>query len=406
MKKTAIKLANLVLISLFVISLTERTVKAQVHDYMYDYERISRAVVSMVYAVESFLSDNMDVINTHKAMLGKPVPVGQPYNYKGINPEGGAAKIGKELTARTGITVKFPSLGKGKLGIRNKENTPDEWETAQLKKFTAIRYPKGVGFGEVEKLKGAYDIIYRYIYPLYVESSCLKCHGDPATSASKDGKDMTGHTMEGYAVGELIGAISITCPIEAEPVKGPEALIYDYNKMAKVIIDLLQIPGYFMAKNLDVINTFGATVGKPVPTNEPYSYKGINPVAFAKLVTAELTAGTGIKVRFVSEGKGPYGPRNPRDGMPDPWETIQLWKFVEESPDTPEGYGEVIKIPAAGLTVYRYFHPLYINELCMKCHGDPATSPTKDGRDITGTDMEGYALGELRGGISITFPIR
>ena len=403
MKRTATILACLFVI-LFVTSLPTKTGKAQVHDYLYDYERISKAVVSMLNAIEIFLSENIDVINTHNAMLGKPIPKDQPYSYKGINPEGGATRIGKELTQRTGIRVKFASMGKGKQGLRNKENMPDNWEKNQLKKFTTIRYPSGVGFGEVEKLAETYDMVYRYIYPLYAEPSCLKCHGDPALSPTKDGKDITGHTMEGYKSGELIGAISVVSPIEAEPVSGPESLIHGYNKMAKVIVNLLQIPGYFIAKNLDVIDTFGAMVDTPVPLDQPHSYKGINPVSFAKLITAKFTAITGIRMRFVSEGRGTYGIRNTED-QPDPWETLQIKKYAEKAP-TEEGNGEVIKIPAVGLTVYRYFYPLYVNELCMKCHGDPADSPTKDGKDITGHDMEGYKIKDLIGGIALTFPIR
>ncbi len=402
MKRIAMRFVCLLVI-FFAISLSLETGKAQVHDYIYDYERMSRAVVSMLLAVEHFIAYNIDVINTHNAMLGKPIPKDQPYSYKGINPEGGATRIAKELTQRTGIRVKFASEGK-KHGLRNKENAPDDWEKRQLKKFAGIRYPSGVGYGEVEKLKETYDIVYRYIYPLYAEPACLKCHGDPETSPTKDGKDITGHKMEGYKEGELIGAISVISPLEAEPVKGPEAIIYDYNKMARIIINLLQIPGYFMAKNLDVINTHGATVDAPIPQNQPYSYKGINPVAFAKIITTEATAITGIRMRFVSEGKPPYGLRN-QENLPDPWESMQLKKYAEKTPNE-AGHGEVIKMPTMGLTVYRYFYPLYINELCIKCHGDPADSPTKDGKDITGHQMEDYKMKELIGGISLTFPVR
>src|SRR3989338_283416 len=403
MKRTATILACIFVI-LFVTSLPTKTGKTQVHDYIYDYERMSRAVVAMLHAVESFMAENIDIINTHNAVLGRPAPTNQPYNYKGINPEGGAARIGKEFTKRTGITVKFASEGKKGYGLRNKENAPDDWERNQLKKFASIRYPSGVGFGELEQLKGTYDIVYRYIYPLYADPSCLKCHGDPNLSPTKDGKDITGCVMEGYKPGELIGAISVVSPLEVEPVSGTEAVIYDYNKMAKIIVNLLQIPGYFMAGHMDIINTFGATIGNPIPPNQPYSYKGINHVAFAKLITAELTASTGIRARFVSEGKGSYGPRNP-DNLPDPWEIVQLRRYAEKAPST-EGTGEVIKMAAVGLTVYRYFFPLYVNDLCLKCHGDPATSPTKDGKDITGGHMENYKVGDLRGGISLIFPVR
>lgn len=40
-----------------------------------------------------------------------------------------------------------------------------------------------------------------------------------------------------------------------------------------------------------------------------------------------------------------------------------------------------------GQTYFRYFAPLYVEESCLSCHGD-----------------QGYDLGDIRGGISITFP--
>ncbi|MDO8136235.1 MAG: DUF3365 domain-containing protein [Candidatus Brocadiales bacterium] len=181
---------------------------------IYDYERMSHAIVNMLNVATNFVAENIDVINTHNAKLGEPIPRDQPYSYKGINPEGFATLIGKEFTLRTGILIKFVSTGKGKLGPRNKYNVPDDWEKDQMLKFADIRYPRGVGYGEVQKVGATYRLVYRYIYPLYIEPSCLKCHGDPSTSPTKDGKDITGHFMEDYRLGELRGTISLTFPIE------------------------------------------------------------------------------------------------------------------------------------------------------------------------------------------------
>ena len=49
--------------------------------------------------------------------------------------------------------------------------------------------------------------------------------------------------------------------------------------------------------------------------------------------------------------------------------------------------------------------PLKIEEACLKCHGHPATSPTNDGKDIAGRQMENYKLGDIRGGISVIAPL-
>jgi len=162
---------------------------------MYDYERMSSAFVNMLDAATNYLADNFEVINTNKAKVGEPLPKGELYSYK------------------TGITIKFVSQGKDKLGPRSGYNKPDKWEAEQLKKFTKIQYPKGVGYGEVE-LVSDYNMVYRYIYPLYIEHKCLQCHGDPKRSPTGDGKDITGFPMENFKLGELSGAISLTFPIE------------------------------------------------------------------------------------------------------------------------------------------------------------------------------------------------
>ncbi len=41
--------------------------------------------------------------------------------------------------------------------------------------------------------------------------------------------------------------------------------------------------------------------------------------------------------------------------------------------------------------------PVYLNRSCLSCHGDPASSPTRDGKDVLGFPMENAKLGELKG---------
>jgi methyl-accepting chemotaxis protein len=44
-----------------------------------------------------------------------------------------------------------------------------------------------------------------------------------------------------------------------------------------------------------------------------------------------------------------------------------------------------------------YARPVRMTADCLSCHGDPATSPTRDGRDALGYRMENWREGELRG---------
>ena len=74
------------------------------------------------------------------------------------------------------------------------------------------------------------------------------------------------------------------------------------------------------------------------------------------------------------------------------------------NPPTPKGkgYGKNRKLKGKGFIVMPF---LYIEKACLKCHGDPKTSPTGDNLDMAGKPMEGYAEGEVRGCISIIIPL-
>jgi methyl-accepting chemotaxis protein len=50
---------------------------------------------------------------------------------------------------------------------------------------------------------------------------------------------------------------------------------------------------------------------------------------------------------------------------------------------------------SANLLVFA--RPIKLSQDCMACHGDPATSPTGDGKDILGFPMENWKAGEVHG---------
>ena len=41
-----------------------------------------------------------------------------------------------------------------------------------------------------------------------------------------------------------------------------------------------------------------------------------------------------------------------------------------------------------GTEVFRLMVPLRIEDACLKCHGDPATSKTGDGKDLAGREWK------------------
>ncbi len=78
------------------------------------------------------------------------------------------------------------------LKLINPENAPDDFEKTALNEFETMRKNES---SKIEKIDGS--SFYRYIAPLYIEKSCLKCH-----------------SHQGYKVGDVRGAISVTVPMD------------------------------------------------------------------------------------------------------------------------------------------------------------------------------------------------
>lgn len=94
-----------------------------------------------------------------------------------------------------------------------------------------------------------------------------------------------------------------------------------------------------------------------------------------------------------------FSPRNP-DNQPDVYETEVLKKLELGSSS------EFWEINNGSI---RYFRPIKLTEECMRCHGDPARSQEfwgrSDGKDITGTKMENWRIGEIHGAFEVTMPM-
>jgi len=78
------------------------------------------------------------------------------------------------------------------LKLLNPENAPDAFEKKALQDFETKNLKDS---SRVEKIGGSY--YFRYIAPLYVEKACLPCHD-----------------KQGYKVGDIRGAISVSVPMD------------------------------------------------------------------------------------------------------------------------------------------------------------------------------------------------
>jgi methyl-accepting chemotaxis protein len=52
-----------------------------------------------------------------------------------------------------------------------------------------------------------------------------------------------------------------------------------------------------------------------------------------------------------------------------------------------------------------YMRAIKLDQGCMMCHGDPATSPTGDGKDIVGFTMENWEPGYMHGSYHVVLPL-
>lgn len=123
-------------------------------------------VVSNPYLKNPDISDENGVIYTQK------------------NPALMTREISEIANSKNSYTFHITSLNS-----INPGNAPDSWETEALEDFER-GIPEKIG--TVTKNK---ELLYRFMRPIYVEKSCLKCHGE-----------------QGYKIGQVRGGISINIP--------------------------------------------------------------------------------------------------------------------------------------------------------------------------------------------------
>ena len=96
------------------------------------------------------------------------------------------------------------------------------------------------------------------------------------------------------------------------------------------------------------------------------------------------------------------GARNP-DNEPDPLERQALQYFAANPAAT-----EHVIIDDDTNSI-RYFRPVRLGEVCMACHGDPATASEiwgrTDGKDVTGFKMDNKVVGDMHGAFEVIRPL-
>jgi hypothetical protein len=124
-------------------------------------------------------------------------------------------------------------------------------------------------------------------------------------------------------------------------------------------------------------------------------------------LASSLSRQTGWRVTRVA-----LRPRNPAVGQPDAWEQKVLLDFESrvskgEKAEALE-YADIVDEPQG--RAFRYMKALAVGPLCLKCHG-PASEMSDALRgelrkEYPFDQATGYALGQVRGAVSIKRPLR
>jgi len=112
-----------------------------------------------------------------------------------------------EAAKKEGIQFGTPAFE-----ARNKENEPKSgtFENTMLRDLTdQADKSSDLNLSRVDTATNSLH----YMRAIKLDGSCLMCHGDPANSATKDGKDILGFKMENWTVGKVHGAFHIVMPL-------------------------------------------------------------------------------------------------------------------------------------------------------------------------------------------------
>jgi diguanylate cyclase (GGDEF)-like protein/PAS domain S-box-containing protein len=131
---------------------------------------------------------------------------------------------------------------------------------------------------------------------------------------------------------------------------------------------------YVPVSEVTTPNPFLEHSRRDLVTQDGVALTMINPAFMTRQMAEIANQADGVKLHITS--LKPIRPAN----APDAWEAEALRRFEG-------GVSEVVELIPGPVPVHRYMAPLKVKKACMTCH-----------------EKQGYSLGQIRGGISITLP--
>ena len=145
------------------------------------------------------------------------------YDFKGVYCSVAGKSIARNFTQSTDCVVRYT-----RENPRTGPDAPDAFEAAALAAFEE-------GAEEYYAVTTVDDAsTFRYCKAVPVKHGCLTCHGEPAGEL-----DETGFPREGYALGDLAGAVSLSIPMEVYEAEARERTMANvglFGALAAVIV--------------------------------------------------------------------------------------------------------------------------------------------------------------------------
>ena len=154
--------------------------------------------------------------------------------------------------------------------------------------------------------------------------------------------------------------------------------------MAKPLLSRL------MQEAKKTVDTYQSVINVP-----GFTYKGLIPATFGTETASRFQSWSGI---YLKQTAPSHLVRNPRN-KPDDYESASFSQFsTSHSQQVPD---KVFSQVTDDGKYVRVLLPLFYQQACLACHGEP-----KGQRDISGYPREGAKEGELGGAISVKVPMK
>lgn len=157
---------------------------------------------------------------------------GEAERNQNLIPQVAATRVASRITEGSPYYVRQISLRN-----RNPENKPDTYEAAELAVMAAA--PKLEERFRITQDNGQQTL--RYLLPMVANASCLICHGSFETAPRfVQERIPKGHPSYNYRTGEMIGAISVSVPMQ-ELYRSIDSNLYRELAIEAVILLLLLV---------------------------------------------------------------------------------------------------------------------------------------------------------------------